>query len=273
MAWRQISLFLVALLLLWPVPARAQPVAPTPPPDAPTSWDTLPDLLDYVTFRIPYLYPECEPAPTSSGWTDTTYPFRWLAWKIKQLVGQLICILLALAQFFANLFAAVINAVITGLNAFWRLLIFVWLTLRAWWYGLWWLVELWRDAWHVISYWLLWLWQWIQEIWFVLLAMLDLVGQLALMLVQIVLAVLGIVSWLGGLILGLATAVLDALDGSSIPSQLSDTHMIYRMLRGALEGFRDSQIGWVLYLLWGLCYIGFITWLARFLAEKGKATA
>jgi hypothetical protein len=59
--------------------------------------------------------------------------------------------------------------------------------------------------------------------------------------------------------------ILAALQGTTVPTQLEDEHGAYYIMRGILDALHDSQLAWVLYLAYGLCYVAFITWMARFL--------
>jgi hypothetical protein len=271
MARQRLAPILLLLLLLLTGCTGAEVPRPAELDQA-VMWSDIPDAFSYVSWQVPQLDWGCEPPPESDGWRDIGYPTRWLAWKIGAIMRDLVCILLTLFQFLANVLADVINAILSAFNWFWRLLIFCWLTVRGWFYALWWLLELLRAVWQSVYYWLLWLWEWIQAIWAVLLEVLIVIGNVLLLLLNALLALFGILAWIGGLLLGVILGILGAFEVGShtTPALLVDTHPIYRYLRGALEGFRDSRVGFILYLAWAMAYVGFVFWMGKFLAEKAK---
>lgn len=271
MAWRYLAILLLVLLTSCtgtevPRPAEL---------DQTFTWSSVPDAFDYISWQVPQLDWGCASPPTSDGWADVGYPMRWLGWKISQLMRDLVCILLTLFQFLANILAGMINGILKALNWFWRLGVFCWITLRSWFYAFWWLVELTRSVWQSVYLWLVWLWEWIQSLWAILLEIIILVGSVVLILLKGLMALLGILAWIGGLLLGAILGILGAFAGGAhtTPDILVDTHPIYRHLRGALEGVRDSRLGFIIYLAWAMIYAGNVFWAARFLAEKAKPSS
>lgn len=262
---------LIPILLLLVLAGCSSVDVPRPPElDQAVDWESMPDRFGYVSFAVPDLDWACEPEPTSGGWTDATFPFRWLGWYIKQIVRDLVCILLSLAQLFANVFAWLLNALLGALNYFWRFVIFSWLSVRSWFYAAWWILELTRATWNSLNEFIIWLQIWLQTIWAMLLELLRLIAEIVGVFFRVVMSVLGILAWTGGLFIGMFLDLLVAIQGTTVPVQLTGTHPIYRYTRGSLEGFRDSNVGWMLWLAWGLIYVGAIWWAGKFLAEKGK---
>lgn len=261
--------------------AAAQTVAPpTPPSPPPADMAGLPDVVGYVRFIVPQcddcngaeynIGLEAKPAPEVT-WTDPGSPIKWLAWAVEDIIRRLICWLLAMLQHAANFLSAATNAVLTAVNWFWRLLVFAWLTVRSWLYGLWYLVEVLRDWLQGAQAFMLLVEAWLWALWRVLVLALALAGELVLMLGYVVLAGLGLIGWIGGLILGLLLSITLQLQAPTVPAQLQDTHIVYQLTRGALEALHDSQLGWVLYLAYGLAYVAFVVWASRFFASSREA--
>lgn len=235
------------------------------------SLETIPDMFPPVYFQVPQcndcstdtLLLERTPDPGIS-YTDPTSPFRWLAWKIYDLLLTLICYLFVLLQVLANILAAAINAILGALNAFWRFLIFAWLTIRDWLYAAWALVELARDFWQLVAQALALLSAWLLATVQAVNDMIALAGALALVALRLGLIMFGLVGWVGGLGLTLLASVFVSVKGETVPAPLQGSpSVLYQVIRGFCEGIIDSRIGWVMELLWAMCYIAAIMWIMR----------
>lgn len=263
------------LLLLWPQPAAAQVVSPEPPPAPPTEWAMLPDLLPYAPR---FIVPQCGDCngpttielapkpPPAVVWTDPGSPFNWLAWAIEDIIQRLICWILFGLQALANVLQLFANALIYAINQGWKFAIFTWLTLKSVFYNLWYFVELTRDMWRQFEQLAVLIGAWLQVLGMLLVRALVLAGEMAMLLLTLALQLLGLLGWFGGLALGFIGAIGAALQGSTPPAVLeSDNSPVYAILRGFGAGFRDSPLGWLLYLVWGMAYVAFFVWLAKFL--------
>lgn len=273
MAQRLTPLLLLLVLLALPATASAQ--GPIQPPQPPASRDSIPDVAGYVSFEIqPPGWLEldtCETEPTGEWW-DVGYQIQRLIWLVNELFRQLFCIIFTALQFLANTIAGAVNAMIRAFNELWRFLVFGWLTLRSWLYMLVYLWELFRDWWQQVSEWLIVLWAWVLFLIDALVLVFEFLGDLLLLLLDLALGVLGLLAWLGGLVIGLILDLLVAMDATTVPTQLSGTHPIYEYTRGMMDGVKDSAIGWMFLLIWGMCYVAFVAWLAHFLGAS-KETA
>jgi hypothetical protein len=262
-------------------------VISVPSPDAsPASvpgLEEIPDILAEATFTVPQCG-DCDelgvallpPQPWSESWPagfellDLGRVFRvtisWLSWQVSEMIRQLICWLLNMLATLAAIISTGLNALIYGINSMFKMLVLLWLTFKAWFLAFWGLLESMRDLLLLVSIGLGGLAEFGRLIFEVALLIGLLIGRLLLLMGQLALALIGIVGWLGGLVLGFWSSLQLALAGTVVPSQLAETHVIYRATRGMLEGVRDSQIGWAFYLLWAMAYVAFVTWLARFLS-------
>lgn len=242
----------------------------------PPGLESIADMFGYVSFDTPSCdgctadsidwAAEAEPVVT---WSDPLSPFYWIGWKIGDALRDLVCFLLNLLQLLANVLAAAFNALLFALNQFWKLAIYIWLQFRGAVYIAWaafgQLLSLTQQLLPLLQY----LLTWLQIIFDLMLAALALVGQMLALLGQLVLSVLGLIGWIGGLALGLITSILLALSGTTAPAVLTtNNHPIYGFTRGTLEGFLDSPLKWLIYLLWGMAYVAFVAWLARFLSAS-----
>jgi hypothetical protein len=269
-----IGLLLAGLALLAPATASAQ--GPIQPPQPPASRDDIPDVAGYVSFEIQppgwLNLDSCEQEPTGGDWWDVGFQVQRLIWLVNELFRQLFCLLLSLIQFLANAIAGAINAAILGFNELWRFLVFAWLQIRSWLYMFVYLWEVFRDWWQQVSEWLIVLWAWVMFLIDALELVFEFLGDLLLLLLDLALGGLGLLAWLGGLVIGLILDLLAALDATTVPTQLSGTHPIYEYTRGMMDGVKDSEIGWMFLLIWGMCYVAFVAWLAHFLGAS-KETA
>jgi hypothetical protein len=167
-------------------------------------------------------------------------------------------------QHIANFLALLVNALIFVLNFIWRFLIFAWLTIRRMFYSLFWLYELFRDFWQDVTVALMIITAWIQEIGWLLLAALALIGSLIWQFILIMLRIIAILAWIGSLSFAFIEQIFIALKGTNPPADIAGTHPAYSIVRGSLDGLFDSQIGWVLWLYIAMAYVAWISWLARF---------
>jgi hypothetical protein len=263
--------------------ASVHPGSPDSAPGSAPGLEEIPNLIAFVSLSVPQCN-SCSPGGTilpatswgeawPAGWEllDPTVVFRksisWLAWQIGEIVRQALCWVLAFLQFLANILSTAFNFVIAGINGIWKLGVFSWLTARAWFYGFWDLFESIRGILLSLDLSALaGLLAWLSMLRDLALAALALAGQILLLVAQVCIAALGLIGWIGGLALGMFRSIIVALGANSIPTQLSGTHISYQMMRGALEAIIDSPVGWMVILLWGMCYVGFVFWMSRFLS-------
>lgn len=251
----------------------------------PPSLEELPNILAYLSFSVPQCN-QCDPngqlilPPTTwsgswpVGFETLNLPLvfqtviSWLAWQIGEIIRQLICWLLSMLAMLASWLQAAVNAMIYGVNSLFKLGVLLWLTLRGWFLAFWLLLEELRALLAGLAGGLAGL----AELGRFLLAAAALIGsiiaQLLGLLGQLALALLGLLAWIGGLVLGFWGQLQLALAGTTAPAQLAGTHPIYQATRGVLEGLIASDIGWVFPVLWGMCYVAFVVWLARFLSAS-----
>lgn len=256
------------------------PLAFTPSRAAP-QFEDMPDILEYVSWFVPQCGVGIDdytgPAPVVF-WHDLGSVIAWLAYSFDLTMMGLTCWIAAFLQEFVNFVAWISNLAIGAVNLIWRLMLYGWL------YANWLVVEwgvylyemqrdlLWdlRDGLQIASDFFTWLWDG-------LLAILSMLGQLVLLLVQMVMAGLGWLGWLGGMIIAVISPIFSAIFWTptgqlssgmpAVPGPLATTYPLYCGVRGALDGLHDSQIGWVLYLMYAMAYIVFVMWLSRFLSS------
>jgi hypothetical protein len=253
-----IAVIASAIWLISPTVALAQadPIVP--------AWGSIPDLIGYVSWRVTPYSPACEAEPVVV-WNDPTSPFRWLAWRISSLMDALICFLLNVAQFFANVAAEGLNLLIYGLNEFWRFLIYSWLTIRQWLLAIWGIVELMREFWRMLEALGLLITAWLAALFNLILLGLGLIGQALLILLGLFGVLINLISWFGMLILSPMLAILDSFSSTASPVVITGSHPVYQAVRGVQEAIIDSQFGFLVRLLQALCYVGFVYWAARFM--------
>lgn len=250
----------------------ADPVEPGGEDGNVQSWESIPDLVGYVSFALPdpTVWWPPEPGPPGPDATDfigqALYPFLWLAWAIRAATRETVVILVALAQYGANFLALAINAVLMGVNGLWRMAVFAWLGVKLIFY-VWWEQWEWLRQWFNESVtWLSYVFTFLQVIVDLCSWVLRIISQVLQLIMRIGHVTLGLIGWLAGVSIGLMMNIVVQLQAVSVPVQLSETHVIYRMVRGFGEGLRDSQIGWLLYVMWGMAYVVFFVWLARFVS-------
>lgn len=260
--------------------------APVAPPDgAPGSipgLEEIPDIVGQVSFAVPQCG-SCNPdgstllapVPWGESWPvgfealDLPRVFRtvisWLSWRIGEFIRQLICWLLAMLAMLAGFLAGFANIAVYGINSLFKLLLLLWLSLKAYFFALWDILESMRALLAGVIAGLAGL----AELGRLTLEIAALIGSLLMRLLalfgQIALMLIGLVGWMGGLVLGFFAELQTAISGTNVPVQISGTHQIYYATRGTLEGVRDSGIGWAITALWAMAYVVFIAWLAAFL--------
>lgn len=254
-------------------------------PDFPPDLEQIPDIIAPLSFDTPECN-ECDsdgaiilpPTEWSGSWPQGFEALNlplvfqtvisWLAWQVSEIARQVICWLLSMLQRLATILAAAANALIYGVNSLFKMLVLLWLSLRAYFLAAWGLLEDMRQLLAYVGAGLAGLAALGQLTIDLIILLSALIGQIIALMGQLVLAISGIVGWVGGLMIGFWLALQLALAGTTVPAQLAETHVIYRATRGVLEGVRDSEIGWAFYLLWGMAYVAFVTWLARFLSAS-----
>jgi hypothetical protein len=267
-------------------------------------YDQMPDLLGYVVWRIPQCEDcaedgqsqfiripdpsEAPDLPKPEDWTSTyryenritgwTFDFElmtptrgaamifnWLVWHIHRIILILICWLFVLVQWIVTILQYLANVFIAMLNAFWKFALFAWLTIRQWIYVFW----SWLEATRTFFVWLnqaiAYIWAWLVAIWDVFMVVLRMFGQLLMLLLNIAMAILGLLGWVAGLGIGMILSILAAIQSTALPTELNHEHGVYYIMRGILDALHDSPLKWVLWLLYGMCYVSFIVWMARFL--------
>lgn len=267
----------------------------TPPdPDSPSrvlppSLEQIPDILAPVSFTVPQCG-DCNPDGTillpptqwSGSWPvgfealNLPLVFQtvisWLAWQVGELFRILICWLLSMLARLAFILQTGINAGIYGVNSLFKLLVLIWLSLKSYFLAFWEMLESIRLLLFNLASGLAGLVDFGLIFLQLLLFFGTIIGQLLALFGQLGLVLLGMIGWIGGLALGFFTELQLALTGTTIPTQLDSTHVIYRATRGLLEGVRDSAIGWAFVVIWALAYVTFFTWLARFLSASKAGT-
>ena len=269
---------------------------PVPPIDTAPLLDTpgveqLPDLIGPVSFAVSQCG-DCDesgipvlPAQEWSGawpssaweWADLGRVFQiamsWMAWQVSEVARQIICWMLAMLAVLARLLTLIANMLIYGINAVAKLLMLLVLQIRAYVYGFWEMLEIIRLWFWTFGEWFVWISAWGA----VLLELLLILGGLLLMILatigQIAMMLIGIIGWIGGLVIGVWIALLAAMQGTVVPAEINHTHIIYRATRGLFEGVIQSRVGWLIYLLWAMAYVSFVTWLARFLSVGSAGAA
>jgi D-alanyl-D-alanine dipeptidase len=240
--------------------------------------EAIPDLVSYVSFALPdpSSWWPVEPPPPSPDDFDfigqALYPFQWLGWLIRMALRESVVIAVALAQYGANFLALAINTVLLGINGLWRLAIVTWLGGKLMFYAVWSQWETLRQWLNDAAGWLIYVQTFLQVMVDVCGMVLDLVGQGLQLILSLALVVVNLVGWIAGLSIGLIISILAQLRALTAPAQLSEPHVIYRFVRGFGEGLRDSQLGWLLYLVWAMCYVACVMWLARFFSASREAS-
>lgn len=239
----------------------------TPAERAAESAARLPSAGDWVsdfTISVPWgelTIPMLDPA---AGFRKI---FDWLVFWITQLIYDVICWLLTIAQWVSNFLAMSTNGLFYVLNMGWKFGIYAWLTVQQWIFSFWSFLGLSRQLFVYLQQAAVWAWAWLEALWDVLLQVLALLGRVVMTLFNIMLMLLGLLGWVGGLALGIIFDILAAMRAETLPEQLADAggHGVYYMLRGILDAIHDSQLGWLMILAYALANINLIFWLSRFL--------
>lgn len=214
---------------------------------------------------------------TAWEWADLGRVFQiamsWMAWQVGEIARIIICWMLAMLAMLARLLTIIANLMIYGLNAVAKLLMLSFLQFRAFFYALWEMIEVVRLWFWEFGEWFVWIGAWGEIIIDMLLIIGWLLIQLIMLIGQISLVLIGMIGWLGGLWIGFAMELFAAMDGTVVPDALNQTHVIYRGTRGIFEGIIQSQVGWLIYILWAMAYISFVTWIARFLSVGAAGAA
>lgn len=247
--------------------------------------EELSDLVGYITWAVPQCG-ECNGAgydvglrhidpdslPYDSVADTMLYPFRWLALAVQNLIVDVICWLLSIMQVLANLLSTIANSFILFVNSLWKLLLFQWLSFRAWLYGTWVVVEMVRQLFQYIE----WFWVWFQTLVALVLdlyrAVVVLAGKVLLLLVDLVLLLLGLLSWVGAFVIGLVLTISIHIRVITVPTQLVNVHIVFSLTRGALEALHDSALGWLLRLSYAMAYVALVWWASRYLSGGKDAS-
>ncbi len=244
--------------------------------------EDLPDLLGSVSYTVPQCG-ACNPDgstilpatdwdgqwPSGTDLLNVGYVMQmvisWLAWRISELLRILICWLLNMLAMLADLLISLINTLVDGLNGVWKLLLWMWFGIQSWLGALYYLLA---DVADVLGM----LLPLINLIIAMIIDLLELVGEVIRAILSllglIISSVLGLLGWVGGIGIGLWLVFWGGISGSSIPPQLQQTSILYQIVRGAGEGWRDSPAGWILVLLWALAYVWFVVWMSRFFSAS-----
>jgi hypothetical protein len=190
--------------------------------------------------------------------------FDWLVFWITQLIYDVICWLLTIAQWVANFLAESTNGLFYVLNMAWKFALYAWLTVQQWAHALWSFLGMARDLFVWVQQAAAWLYAWLLAAWDLALIVLGFLGQIAESMLTLALSLLGLVGWLAGLTVGAIIDIIAALGRTTVPPDLAERHPVAYMLRGVLDGFIEHpRIGFIFYLMIGLAYVRFFFWLAR----------
>jgi hypothetical protein len=239
----------------------------TPAERAAESARRLPSAGDWVEdITIPVPWGEIN-VPMLNPFKGFQKIFDWLVFWVTQLIYDVICWLLTIAQWIANFLAMSTNGLFYILNMGWKLALYAWLTVQQWVYSLWSFLGVSRELFVFLQQAAVWTWAWLVAIWDVLVQVLALLGRVVMTLFNIMLMLLGLLGWVGGLALGIIFDILAAMRAETLPPQLASAggHGVYYMLRGVLDAIHDSQLGWLMLLAYALANINLIFWLSRFL--------
>jgi len=285
------------LCLLMPHTAHAQePLPPVAPPPVVVSWDSIPDLFFSVTFVVPQCSRDCNgttsiiaipakpqfPAFTTNMFLLVFNLIGWLFDSISYNFGLTICWLMQMLQLGANAIITIANVVINGLNQVARLLFFAWITLRSWFYSVWYLAEVGRDTAWYIQRGVVVMWSYVAALIEVLALIIPLVVQIIIAFVQVIIRMIGIFSWMTNLFIGVIQNILVILyvpigietctdcvqPLETVPTQLLSPAIIYSFIRGMLDGLWASQVSFILWLFVAAAHLSFITWFAKFFGGK-----
>jgi hypothetical protein len=258
------------------------PTDPSTPSGDPGWEDAIPDLIDAIEIIIPQCE-ECggpntiawqkEPEPVADGlgeYASFKYWFSWLGWKVRDSIRALVCTLLAALQLLSNGVSLGFGSVIRALNRIYAFAIHMWLGFIQVWLAIWAQFEMLRLTLHDYfggGFGLGGVQAWLDAILGLLTAVGDLLLTLLSMLRSVVSVAVGLVGYVGGLLLGGFTALLGS--NTETPSQLTGTDPVYYIVHGFGRGLVNSQLWWLIYLVWGMCYAAFFIWIAKFFSATG----
>ena len=237
---------------------------------------TIPDLLLYLAFTVPQCN-ACAGSPDAglhyvqapAFSLDVLYPFKWLAAALQNMIIAILCWLLHILQLFVNIITSIANTFIAGINAIWRFLVFAWLTIGQWLYGLWAVIEMIRDWWQQVQQFILIVRVWITAIYSLSVFVLGLIGQFLVLILSLFGIWFGLIGYIQSFAFNMFVGIIATIiSGATIPAQLAGTHIVYYLMHGALRALFDSSIGYLMYLIIALCYVGFVFWLARFMSAS-----
>lgn len=272
---RLLFVLLLSFVFVQPVYAQGQTVP---------VFDNIPDIIEYVSF----VAPQCEtingqqgiwvqpPEPVFPGMTlDIGLYFAWIVEVAKTMLRDNVCWLLMMVQHLANFLASLANALIFVLNYIAKLIISLWFHLRNFLYDI--ASELdeirffihqvvgttvvfAKNAWALFE-------EIANIIWLTVLSIIRLIVFLGVIITESINLLLQAV--------GSDYATSVSVDGGSLASTqctenvdtslLSTTHPLFYFVRGMLDGYRDSAIGWTFWVLVALAYIKAIIVFARYL--------
>jgi|GEM_PF-450865 len=211
-------------------------------------------------FTLPYLNPV----------NGVLKIFEWLRFWLWQYLLDLICWLLTIAAWLVNIFTDFTNLLIGLFNLAWTFALFAWLTARVWLFILWDWLNMALQFFGFAQAALVWLHVWLLALWDLLLVLLSLLGQLVVLWWQVIWMLIQLLGWLVALSLGVIVELLAALQGETLPTELQGNgHGVYYITRGILDAIHDSPLGWLMLLMYGLAYLGFFFWLAKFMTRAG----
>lgn len=263
------------------------PIADPPSQIESPGIESIPDVVDYVSFSLPdpaAWWPEqAAPTPGDGGIIGSLlYGLRWLGWFLSMTLRDLLTFVFWLAQHAANFAALAINAVLTVINALWRLGVVTWLGAKAMFLGIWLMAEDIRAWIYSLSAWLAYPRAWLVA----LLAVLELVLAVIVSGLELIMgigqSVLGLLGWIGGLVITTMVEIMRIINGEAVtssnvpeplqPVQAQADLRLYEIVRGMLTGLIASQIGWLIYLVWAMVYVAFFFWVARYLSSSREAS-
>lgn len=257
-------------------------------PDNTPGLEDIPNMLAPITFSVaqcgscnPDGSTILPPGTWSGSWPEGTDQLNlglmfqtvisWLAFQISEMLRTLICWLLNMLAMLVSFGLAVANSIIYGINGLFKMLVLLWLSFVGWMGQMWLIAESMRDLLYGIQLGLASLADFGRMIITVIGLVASLMGRLIAIFGQLGLTIISLIGWIGGMGLGFLMQLQLSVVGTTVPTKLSDTHIIYRATRGMLEGVRDSQIGWAIYVLWGMAYVWFVVWLSKFLSSSSNS--
>lgn len=251
------------------------PIATPPSSIESPGIESIPDLVHYVSFALPDLatwWPSESPPdlPDSFNFIGSAlYGFLWLAWAIRAVVRELLLTLFWVGQYGVNFLALAINAVLGGVNGLWRLGVVSWLGFKSMFLGLWMLFEDMRSWLAALAAYPK---AWILAIFDIFTMVLGIIGQILEMLLAMIMGILGLLGWILGLIISLIVLIVTQFTSTAAPPALTAESDYYFMVHGILRGVVDSRIGWLVVLVWAMCYLGTVFYIASYFSRSESAS-